>query len=652
MSKEKELKIRESLKAIFELYSEVEDFIFTTYNYEPDFFDEHIVAYLMGFDRKISTYGELRDADEWIREHNISIYYDGNAMSPGSSCLTVPVFPQRVNTGGVFHPKVIVIYGKLKETNKMAAHLFVSSCNLTVSGYGRNKEAFACVEVKSKQIAESLSKFIYSLINESAQRHSKLHDYLTSIKQKNDDIEFLWTNSDSGTVLLDYLKENSSGDLTVVSPYFDENGPASLLDELTERDKTEIVPAVDGETYNIHKKDYDKLSENGVKFYSLFNDDNSRFTHAKLIKYGSQLIIGSYNFTSAAMRGINAEAALVFNNAENYKFRLIDFSEGRLLPDEKNISNRDESDSSVAIPFVTLTVFWKKLKIQITAENIEPQNTYSLRLDGATDDFISCLQPLEEKDISAELANHLLTHKSFSVYCDGKICFKGLINEIDAGDYRPELSCDSLNESIREWYLYSDDGNNDDKRSLRLINPEDEETDKILGITQEDTSDIFDNYYLVSKAFENLLNQIKLSRSNSLEKAPVQQRKTEKYWNNYYEWEQKKNKADKNLFGFLATKPGSIENIVSFLQKEHEKKENKDIIFEWLVVNYMKMAIKIFPKNLVHNDVNKIYKEKLGILSESLNTMGKEIDTVIKGKVDRKYLNWIQNEFKKRNNNV
>ena len=105
MIKEKELKIRESLKAIFELYSEVEDFIFTTYNYEPDFFDEHIVAFLMGFDRKISTYGELKDADEWIREHNISVYYDCNAMSPGSSCLTVPVFPQRVTTGGVFIQK-------------------------------------------------------------------------------------------------------------------------------------------------------------------------------------------------------------------------------------------------------------------------------------------------------------------------------------------------------------------------------------------------------------------------------------------------------------------------------------------------------------------------------------------------------------------
>ena len=67
MSKEKVLKIRDSLKAIYDLYEEVYDLFFTTYNYEPDFFDEYIVAYLMGFDRKITTIGELKDADEWIQ---------------------------------------------------------------------------------------------------------------------------------------------------------------------------------------------------------------------------------------------------------------------------------------------------------------------------------------------------------------------------------------------------------------------------------------------------------------------------------------------------------------------------------------------------------------------------------------------------------
>ena len=191
MIKEKELKIRESLKLVYELFSQVDDFIFTTYNYEPDFFDEHIVSYLMGFDRKISTIGELKDADEWVRNNHVSVYYDRNAMSPGTSCLTVPVFPQNIKTGGVFHPKVIIIYGIPKGKSKATVYLFVSSCNLTVSGYGRNKEAFSCVEIKSEQLAKSVSEFIYTLDNNGdEERHSALHEFLNNIRTKDKDIEF------------------------------------------------------------------------------------------------------------------------------------------------------------------------------------------------------------------------------------------------------------------------------------------------------------------------------------------------------------------------------------------------------------------------------------------------------------------------------
>ena len=149
------------LKSIFDTYSKVDDFIFTTYNYEPDFFDENIVSYLMGFDRKINTIGELQEADEWVRKNHISVYYDRNAMSPGASCLTVPVFPQNIKTGGVFHPKVIIIYGIQKGKRNPCAHLIVSSCNLTVSGYGRNKEAFACVEINScNSLEDSFEKLL------------------------------------------------------------------------------------------------------------------------------------------------------------------------------------------------------------------------------------------------------------------------------------------------------------------------------------------------------------------------------------------------------------------------------------------------------------------------------------------------------------
>ena len=647
-----ELKIRESLKLIYEQFSKIEDFIFTTYTYEPDFFDEHIISFLMGFDRKISTIGELKDADEWVRNNHISVYYDRNAMSPGTSCLTVPVFPQNIKTGGVFHPKVIIIFGVQKNKSKQNAYLFVSSCNLTVSGYGRNKEAFACVEINTFQLAKSVSEFISSLNNNGDKgRHISLQTFLKNIKTNNDDVEFIWTNSGNGKKLIDYFKENSSGDLTVVSPYFDENGPGDILDELKTKKKTTIIPAIDGENYNIHKKDYKDLRNKNTEFYELINDDDSRFIHAKIIKFGNQLIVGSYNFTSAALKGLNAEAALIFNKNQAFKFEFKDISESKLLSDEKSISNRDEIGFDNKSPFVSVLVLWKESKIYISVEDLD-YNNYSLRIDGTNEDLITSLKEEQIISINTELANHLLRHKTFSVYKDDIICFKGLINEIDSDKFRPELSCESLNESIREWFSFSDNNYNDN-HNLRLIYSEDEETEKVLGVTQKETQDIFDNYYLVSKAFENLIQQVEENRTNSLTNAPVAQRHTQKYWEQYEEWELKKQKADLNLYAYLVTKPGSIENMISFLEKEHSEKKNNDIVYEWLIVNYIQSVLSLFPKNLIHNNEgNKIYKEKLSELSKKISILDNNITSTIKHSVDKKYLAWIKTEFTKRNNDV
>lgn len=652
MSKEKVLKIRDSLKAIYDLYEEVYDLFFTTYNYEPDFFDEYIVAYLMGFDRKITTIGELKDADEWIRNNHVAVYYDKGAISPGTSCLTVPVYPQNINTG-VFHPKVIVLYGQLKQRKKEAVYLFVSSCNLTVSGYGRNKEAFACVEVKSITLAESLVNFIKALDNGGLDNHNLLIEYLSNIRTKNDSVEFLWTYNDKGKKLLNYFEDNCSGDLTVISPYFDENGPKQLLDCITKKEKTTIIPAVYGETYNIHRKDYEELvKQDRISFKELLNEDSTRFIHAKIIKYGEKLLIGSYNFTSAAMKGFNVEATLVFNNTPSFYYAVNNISESKFLPDEQPISNRDEAEADKNSIFVIFTVQWKKSRIYIKSENLEQNELYSLRIDGFSEDLVSNLACDVDLEITTDLANKFLKHKSFTVYKNNICCFKGLINEIDSEDYRPEICCESLNESLKEWFINYDDSNSTNRQSLRLINEEDEETEKVLGISQEDTADIFDNYYLVSKALENLLTKIEEARTFSREKEPFAQRKTEQFWKRHDEWEQEKDKADKNLYGFLVTKPGSIENILTFLEKEHSEKQSKDIVYEWLIVSYINYAISQFPKNLIHNDGNKIYKEKLAFLSEKTKNLEKDIETTLREEIDKKYLDWITAEFNKRLQNV
>lgn len=620
-----ELKIRECLKSVYELYDEIYDFIFTTFNYEPDFFEEHIVSYLMGFDRKISTIGELQAADQWVQKNHICVYYDKNALSIRQSCLTVPVYPQNIKTG-VFHPKVIVIYGKLKKKKKKSIHLFASSCNLTVSGYGRNKEAFACVEVNSKNLAYKLSGFLRSLNNEN---HPELQEFLGSLIQNtksNDNIDFVWTNSDKGEHLIDYLNNSPEGDLTVVSPYFDSNGPQRVLNDLKTRKNTIIIPAVDNNFYNIRLEDYIKLKKQNIEFKELNSaprENFPRFVHAKIIKLGEKVFVGSYNFTTAALYGKNAEASLVFKSKDILFDDPKDISEDKFWQKEESPYNHDEVSSNNIL--VSVNVYWKERIIRIITEGLKENENYSLRIEGSTEDLISNLIEQNEIEIITDLANQLLKHKAFFVYGSNNIvCFKGLINEFDVVECRPELGCENLSESIREWYAYSNEKDEKDKRNLRLIYPEDTETEKILKIPQERTEDIFDNYYIVSKSFENMLNQIQVSIAE---------------------------KNDNNLYSYLIKSPGSIGNLISFLQKDIKENKEKDIVYEWLVAKYIRTAINLFFKYEINlSEVEKTtFQNKLNAfandISETEISIKKEL---IDNKVNEKYLNWVAQEFANR----
>lgn len=637
MSEAREYCIRDSLKTIYNEYDEIDDFIFTTYNYEADFFDEHIVAYLMNFDRKITTLGELIKAEEWIREKHISVYYDKNAVTPGSSCLTIPVFPQNIK-GGVFHPKVIVIFGKLKETKKISAHLFVSSCNLSVNGYGRNKEAFACIEINSMQIARSLSEFITSLAGINDDRHKKLLDFLKKIKAKNDDVSFIWSDYSTGPVLLAFLQKQSVENLTVISPYFDNEGPKALLEALPNRKKTVIIPAVYQDKYNIYKKDYEELiKDKNISFAELRNEDENRFVHAKIFQFGKQTYVGSYNFTTAALTGVNTEATLVFNNTD-YNFNLLGISENRFLEIDENIYNIDETQLENKNIFVTVNVQWKEGKIYISSENLDTDYKYSLYIDGFDKVLISDLNDNEQIKVYPELEKHLLTHKSFTVYKENDVCYKGLINEFDAADFRSRIGCESLFDSIMEWFPYSGNNSIRDKINSRLISSEDIEVEKVLRISKEETNDIFDNYYLLAKSCENLIKQIQNTQNEAEENITNPEKKL---------------KADKELYHYMVTDPGSIENILNFLEKEESKQ--KDIVFKWIIIHYLKAAISLFKRDNVLSRENgyALYKEKLTNLTNVILKKENQIDNeLLKKNVDKKYLTWIIKEFECRNKHV
>jgi hypothetical protein len=623
MQEFKENKIRETLKAVYELYDNVSDFIFTTFYFDMDFFEEHIITFLMGSDKKISTIGELNATNEWINSRNLCVYYDQSALKAGSSCITLPTFSRCVKDG-VFHPKVIVIFGELKgedgqNKGEKAVYLFVSSCNLTVSGYGRNLEAFSCIKVETETVSKSLLAFLKMLRGKDNNRHKAVCDYLRKGKFRNDDsVELFWNDGLGGKSLLDYLKELPKGDLRIISPYFDEKGPLELLvDDIEDKEQIIIMPAIDGGHYNIHHNDYDILKAKGIGFKEIVCKGD-RFAHAKIISKGLYTIIGSYNFTSAAMKGGNAEAALIYRQKEAYKISEQDIDESALMPDSEKLNNLDVVEKVVANAQFSILVDWSKNELTIdTNLSAKDKETYRIEIDGAANHGGWIVSGSFSVELDEKTKRALLRHKQYSVYYNDHFYVKGIIYEVNWESYRPELVCNSLGETLLEWYEESNRNRRKEHRyELTPITDTEEMMDleKIEGGSGENTGDVFDNYFLVAYSLGRMCKEIKSCNEQNA----------------------------KTLYGILVSRPGSMNRILDFIERE-EDTNNRDEVYYWLVIEYLKRALELLPKKIDNNECADNYEKQRAAFEDRLNA--NEIKAKQRIRVKKEYLKWIECEL-------
>lgn len=638
----KEKNIRYTLKEIYEQYTNVTDMIFTTFNFEPDFFEEHVITFLMGSDKKISTVGELNATNEWIREHGVSIYYDQGALISGSSCITLPVYPQYIETG-VFHPKVVVLHGFLQKNNEPATHLIVSSCNLTVAGYGRNQEAFSCIKVESSQVANSLLEFLNTISGFDDKRHTNVKDYLRIAGfPRKSGVEFFWNYGKKGEWLVNRISRMPKGNLTVLSPYFDEDGPETLLKDIRNIEKKFIIPALDNEKYNIYREDYLNLKAFGVMFFNLVGDENNkRFVHAKIIAKGSFIVVGSYNFTTAALKGLNAEAALIFCKTEHPLFLTTSIDEDKFLARVEPIINRDTLDKECGKIFVSITVDWKKDIIIIDADIADKESDYYVKVDGMNKSPEWNLKYRNENNrmiipLSDDVIRGLLRHKQFSVYKDNVICFKGLFNEINWEGIRPEIVCESLDETLAEWYLGTSGKNVSRPYELRCITIEDADTEKIIGSGSDPSADIFDNYYMVCRALGNMIIQVEKHSKEIMIPDPSKRECPRRR-----EWRRRRDYSCTLLYKILFSHPGSIAQMLKFLEKNEQEREF-DVVYGWLICRYLTRIFTFLPQSI---DGMPVFEEKYKIVEKQLKQLDSRLMAKIKADCNPKYLNWIEAEL-------
>lgn len=309
--------------------------ILTCYTFDPIFFSTYYLPILRN--RGVSNILVYMDAIQYDIMMQQVLSFQGYLI--GFSLV-------RMNTrngSGVFHSKVSILIGENQGL------IFVGSGNLTFSGMSLNDEVWGTFELTEKdirfaplfaQVWSYLCSFeLIKLAHEQVGWMVENAKWLQDVKQENstsciteDNTEVIFLTQDLDKSLydqlIDYLSISQVNEMTVVSPFYDENGYgiSRFIDDLKPKLLNLVVEIDNGRVpHSINNKET-KLRLNIYKWDRSY--DNARKLHAKIFQFtttrGTYLLVGSANATRNAMglnhSGYNEEACILFYDANGKNF--------------------------------------------------------------------------------------------------------------------------------------------------------------------------------------------------------------------------------------------------------------------------------------------------------------------------------------------
>jgi hypothetical protein len=328
--------------------------VFMAFTFEPEFFEQEVMTLLAGDDLSQEPKLRLLQLQELLRADigPVAVYYDQSGLRPdGPARLDIRYIPVRVRTGGLFHPKVVLLLTDPldAESADPTTLLFgVMSANLTKGGWWSNLE---CVHFESIKPGDRLGFHddLTRLLRETRvlstreaghEPLDRIHTWLRRETTQTSHATWegrLRTRLVAGTrPFLEFISEARSDTLAgcsleVISPFFDERDPGPLrrlVEQLDIRETRVFLPTMpDGrptcaeEFFDavraIPNADWARLPEPLLR---IGKDANAkpRGVHAKVYRFFKRsaryeaLVVGSHNLTTAAhQKGGNFEASLL-----------------------------------------------------------------------------------------------------------------------------------------------------------------------------------------------------------------------------------------------------------------------------------------------------------------------------------------------------
>lgn len=321
--------------------------LFTTYAFEPEFFETAILPLLLpdaGAGLSLHSVVRRLQLESLLRATPmaIDVYFDARVVVPGCPFLPYNMLPVRLQHE--FHGKLILL--RLEdERGKARCVLGTGSANLTKAGWWENLEAWHFSEAfdPARPPAGLLPgiRALLEFLGEHAQPGAATDlfaDIFANARARphGDGEPVLGVFTPGGDAFLDWIGERADDEdspLEVISPYFAQTGHTALVSDLL---KATGSPALKlwlpedpwqagGPAVLMEEAAYDALTAVDTLQWcrmgdarlaeARHKDETPRFLHAKLIrKPGSFCFMGSVNFSNKAFRS-NFEAGFLFPDA-------------------------------------------------------------------------------------------------------------------------------------------------------------------------------------------------------------------------------------------------------------------------------------------------------------------------------------------------
>jgi len=441
----------------------------TSFNLSVDFIEQHLLPVVVAMDSPKNRMDyEVFQKELVDKKIDFRVFCDkrmlNNLDTKRTSIDIFGVSPRSLDDfskQSLFHPKVIYL-----EDVDGKAILGAGSSNLTMSGWGRNQEAFAFRKVSTAEQSAQIRLFFKGVIEGF---NLRLGNNYWGIEKS-----WQFVHSFQPETFLEQFVTPNDKELAIWSPYFPKDlsefiqkiKTQSMVNEL----KMSITPdRIEGKVIRTQwSEGIQQLVDSGeLSFYenAIAKHANTELCHAKIWKTMSKLAIGSWNFTGPGSNSLlneksmkseynNIEAGFIFkhkdaiSNSLGKKFNggKECFASTKFLEDEK-------LEIPEELPF-DIKVFFNWQIQQYTFEgkwcHSDKNKTYKIKLP----DLDTFIIPTKRTSSSIGLAPHLisspkelLTQHAFDIYVDKNVVYRGLIIETKV-QHRRVQTYDSLDDLL------------------------------------------------------------------------------------------------------------------------------------------------------------------------------------------------------------